>query len=172
MQPPVLRRNGAADLADEAKALSRDGADHRLILAAVADRFSRGVDAARQRRVGDDAAVPDGLDQVILGDDAVTVLDQVNQEIKHLRLDRDGLAAAGQFAQGSVKHMVGKVKLQVFVPTSVLLRAFAVRVGITSSKIALTVRYVTEKSGCPQGKISPLSELFTAGTRSPPYRFV
>jgi hypothetical protein len=59
-----------------------------------------------------------------LRDDAVTVFDQVNQEIKHLRLDRDGLAAAGQFAQGSVEHMVGKVKLQVFVPASVVVRAF------------------------------------------------
>ena len=76
---------------------------------------------------GDDAAVPDGLDQVILGDDAVTVLDQVNQEIKHLRLDRDGLAAAGQFAQGSVKHMVGKVKLQVFVPASVIVTGISQR---------------------------------------------
>ena len=46
-------------LADKAKTFSRDGADQLLILAAVADRLARGVDPARQRRLGDDAAVPD-----------------------------------------------------------------------------------------------------------------
>ena len=98
-------------VADEAKALSRDGADHGLILAAVADRLARGVDPARQRRFGDDAAVPDRLDQIVLGDDAVAVFDQMNQQIEHLRLDRDALAAAGQLAEVGIKHMVGKVKL-------------------------------------------------------------
>ena len=46
------------------------------------------------------------LDQIVLGDDAVAVLDQVNQQIEHLRLDCDILAAAGQFAHGGVEHMV------------------------------------------------------------------
>ena len=46
----------------------------------------------------------------------VAVLDQIDQEIEHLRLDRDGLAAAGQFAQAGVEHMVGKVKLHVDIP--------------------------------------------------------
>ena len=105
-------------VADEAKTLARDGADHGLILAAVADRLARGVDPARQRRFGDDAAVPDRLDQIVLGDDVVAVFDQVNQQIEHLRLDRDALAAAGQFAEVDIEHMVGKVKLHGFIPVS------------------------------------------------------
>ncbi len=103
-------------VADEAKTLSRNGADHGLILAAVADRLARGVDPARQRGFGDDAAVPHRLDQIVLGDDVVAILDQVNQEIEHLRLDRDALAAAGQLAEVDIEHMVGKVKLHGFIP--------------------------------------------------------
>ena len=38
-------------VADEAEALARDGADQLLLLAAVADRLSRGVDAAGQGRI-------------------------------------------------------------------------------------------------------------------------
>src|SRR4029077_19507132 len=80
---------GSTDVADEAKALSRESADDRLILTAIADGFPRGVDAAGQSRFGDDAAVPDGLHQIVLGDDAVAVLDQVDQQIEHLRLYSD-----------------------------------------------------------------------------------
>ena len=105
-------------VADEAKTLSRDGADHGLILAAVADRLARGVDPAGQGGFGDDAAVPDRLDQIVLGDDVVAVFDQMNQEIEHLRLDRDALAAAGQLAEVDIEHMVGKVKLHGFIPVS------------------------------------------------------
>ena len=112
-------RGSRLHVADEAKALSRDGADHDLILAAVADRLARGVDPARQRGFGDDAAVPHRLDQIVLGDDVVAVFDQVNQEIEHLRLDRDALAAAGQLAEVDIKHMVGKVKLHGFIPVEI-----------------------------------------------------
>ena len=105
-------------VADEAKALSRDGADHGLILAAVADRLARGIDPARQGGLGDDAAVPDRLDQIVLADDVVAIFDQVNQQIEHLRLDRHALAAAGQFAKVDIKHMVGKEKLHGFIPVS------------------------------------------------------
>ena len=87
-----------------------------MILAAVADRLARGVDPARQRGFGDDAAIPHRLDQIVLGDDVVAVFDQVNQEIEHLRLDRHALAAAGQLAKVDIKHMVGKMKLHGFIP--------------------------------------------------------
>ncbi|MET3841858.1 hypothetical protein ABIE49_003936 [Bradyrhizobium sp. OAE829] len=50
--------------------------------------------------------MPDALDQIVLGNDVVAVLDQVHQEIEHLRLDCDNLAIAGQFADGAVEHMV------------------------------------------------------------------
>ena len=103
-------------VADEAKAFSRKGADHDLILAAIADRLACGVDPARQRGFGNDAAIPYRLDQIVLGDDVVAVFDQMNQEIEHLRLDRHAFAAAGQLAKIDIKHMVGKVKLHGFIP--------------------------------------------------------
>src|SRR5207249_570280 len=111
-QPAAAQR---LHVADETKTLSRNGADHGLILAAVADRPARGVDPARQGGFGDDAAVPYRLDQVVLGDDVVAVFDQVNQEIEHLRLDGDALAAAGQLTKVDIKYMVGKVKLHGFI---------------------------------------------------------
>ena len=46
----------------------------------------------------------------------VAVFDQVHQEIEHLRLDCDILAAAGQLAQIAVEHMVGKLELHVDIP--------------------------------------------------------
>jgi hypothetical protein len=66
---PLLRAHGA----DEAKALARDGADQLLLLAAVADRLARGVDAAGQRRIRHDPAAPDRSDEIVLADDAVAV---------------------------------------------------------------------------------------------------
>ena len=109
-------RKRAAYISDEAKTLARDGADHGLVLAAVADRRSRGVDAAGQRRFRDDAAVPDALDQIVLGDDAVAVLYQVDQQIEHLRLDGDRLTATGQFTQAGVEDVVGKLELHNRIP--------------------------------------------------------
>ena len=107
---------GYVDVSDEAKALSRNGADDGLILAAVANRSARGVDAARQGRFGDDAAVPDSLDEIVLADDAVAIFDQVDQQVEHLRLDADILAGPGQLAQPRIQHMVGKMKLHMFAP--------------------------------------------------------
>jgi len=67
-----------ADFADETKAPPCDGADQLLLFAAVADRLSRGVDAARQGRLRNDPAVPDRGDQIVLADDPVAVPYQVN----------------------------------------------------------------------------------------------
>ena len=158
-------------VADEAKTFSRKGADHDLILAAVADRPARGVDPARQRGFGDDAAIPHRLDQIVLGDDVVAVFDQVNQQIEHLRLDRHALAAAGQLAKVDIKHMVGKVKLHGFIPvksseiTSSGTRSFVIptsqgRANLPSGMCEKShrKRNLTEKSGWSQGKISPASE--------------
>jgi hypothetical protein len=85
------------DVADEAKAPARDGSDHLLVSAAVADGLSGGVDAASQRGFRHDPAAPDRSDQIVLADDAVPILRQVSQQIEHLRLDMDGTPGAPQF---------------------------------------------------------------------------
>ena len=107
-----------AHVADEAKTLSRDGADHALVAAGIGDRLARGVDPGGQRRFRDDAPFPDFLDQIVLGDDAVAVLDQKDQEIEHLRLDSDWLARAGKLAEVGIKHVVGEMKLQIAIPAA------------------------------------------------------
>ena len=96
---------------DEAKALARDGANQLLVPAAVADRLSRGVDAAGQGRIRDDTAAPDRGDQIVLADDAVAVLHQINQQVEYLGLDGNGIGTAAQLAAVDVKHMISKVKL-------------------------------------------------------------
>ena len=76
-------------VADETETLARDGADQCLVLAAVADGLARGVNAAGEGRFRDDAAMPDRRNQIVLADHAVAVLDQKDQEIEHLRLERN-----------------------------------------------------------------------------------
>ena len=83
------------------------------VVAAVADRLARGVDAAGQRRIRHDAAAPDRGDEIVLADDAVAVLHQIDQQVEHLRLDGDSFGAAAQLAPVGVKRMIGKEKLHV-----------------------------------------------------------
>ena len=114
------RRLGAvllrAHRADEAKALARDGADQPLVFAAVADRLARGIDAAAQGRIRNDPAAPDRRDEIIFADDAVAVLDQIDQQVEHLRLDGNRLRPAAQLAPVGIKRMIGKEKLHGYRP--------------------------------------------------------
>ena len=48
---------------------------------------------------------------------------QIDQQIEHLRLDRDELAAAAQLAAVGVEHDVGEVKLQRWFPRARLRRS-------------------------------------------------
>ena len=93
------------------KPLRGDRADQGLPLAAVADRLARGVDAAGERRFGDDAAVPDRGDEIVLADHAVAVFDQEDQQIEDLRLQRNQRAVPPQLAAIGVKCMICKEKL-------------------------------------------------------------
>jgi hypothetical protein len=97
---------------DEADALALQRLDQPLLLAGVADRLARRVEAARHRGIGDDAALPDRADQFVLRDDAVAVLDQVGQEIEHLRLDRHRGTPPPQLAPAGVELAVIEPKTQ------------------------------------------------------------
>jgi hypothetical protein len=63
------------------------GANEGLIVAAVAERAARRADTGAERRLRDDAALPDGLDQLVLAHDSLAVLHQENDQVEHLRLD-------------------------------------------------------------------------------------
>ena len=101
------------NFAYEANALPSNCANERLVLATVADGFSCGVDAAGQCRIRHDPAAPDRRDEVILGNDAAAVLNQIDQEVEYLRLDGDALRTTAQFPPISVKCMIGKRKNHV-----------------------------------------------------------
>src|SRR5262249_61304999 len=77
------------DRADETEALAVNRADQALLFAAVVDRLPHSIDVACQRRVGHDSAVPDSLNQIVLADHALPVLQQIDQQVEHLRSDRD-----------------------------------------------------------------------------------
>ncbi len=49
--------------------------------------------------------------QIVLGDDAVAILDEKNEEVEHLRLDGNAFAATRQLAAVDVKYMIRKEKL-------------------------------------------------------------
>ena len=58
--------------------------------------------------------------EIVLGDDAVAIADQVHQQVEHLRFQRDRFAAPPQLAARHVEHMIGKAKLHRDAPAAVL----------------------------------------------------
>ena len=107
-RPPTASRRVRRfhDRAHEADALARQGADELLLLAAVADRLAGGVDAARERRIGHDPAMPDRSDEIVLAHHAMAILQQVYQQVEHLGLERDRSGAPSQLAAVKIKYMI------------------------------------------------------------------
>src|SRR4029079_1304225 len=70
------------------------------------DRLPCGMDAAVECGVRDDPSLPDGCDQVVLADDMLAIVDQIDQQVEHLRLDRDQFAARAQFAAVGVQGKI------------------------------------------------------------------
>ena len=71
--------------------------DVALRLAVVAERLPRRLDAARDGGVRDDAPVPDLLDDLVAGHEALAVLDQQRDQREDLWLDAARLAVGTQF---------------------------------------------------------------------------
>ena len=84
-----------------------------LLLTAVADRFARGVDACGQVRLRNETSGPNRVQQVILGDDALSILNHVNQQIENLRLDGDLLGTSPKLAPLDIQGIVLKAKLHL-----------------------------------------------------------
>src|SRR5215467_12707186 len=99
------------DRANKAHAFARNGADYFLNVSVVANRFACGVDPACQRRIRYDAAAPDRRDQVVLAHHAVSVLDQVDQQVEHLRLQSNQLGASPKLSAICIKYMIFKEEL-------------------------------------------------------------
>jgi hypothetical protein len=81
-----------------------------LNIAAVADSLARGVYPACHGRVRNDPALPDRGNEIVLADHAVTIGEQINEEIENLRLHSNQAGAVAQLTSLSIKHMVAKTK--------------------------------------------------------------
>ena len=88
---------------DETEALARQCFDEALFLAGIADRAPGGIQAGRQRRIGHATPFPDGVDEVVLADDALPVADQIIEEVEYLWRDGDDVRPAMQFAPVGVE---------------------------------------------------------------------
>jgi hypothetical protein len=96
-------------LADEAEAAARHRSDEPLLLSGVADCAPSGADPAGEGIVRHRAAIPDRLQQLVLADDTVPMLDQISQNLEHLRLDMDGRAVPAQLELVSIDLAVAKI---------------------------------------------------------------
>lgn len=94
------------DRSDETEASPWEGLDHRLSAAAVAKGSPDRVDTRVQRAIGNRAAVPDGVDQLVLGDDPVPVLDQVGEDGEHLRLESDRVVTVAELQARAIERVV------------------------------------------------------------------
>ena len=83
-------------------------ADDPLVIARIVDRLPRRLHPAAQGRFRHDAFLPDCLVEVVLGDGAVAVFDQIAQQVENLGLDWPGDVAAAQFIALRIKLAIGK----------------------------------------------------------------
>ena len=119
----LARRRTVSTLADKAKSALAQRANQALIVAAVAERPPRRADSGAERRLRDDAPLPNRLDQLVLAHDPVAVLNKVNDQVEHLRLDMNNCARAPQLVPSDVDLEIGEAKVQKLSP--VARRAFA-----------------------------------------------
>ena len=95
-----IRRRGARvdglDVADETKAALVQGPDQGLVVSIVAKRTPGAIDPAGKRRFGDDPAIPDRLDQLILADDPLMIAHQMNDQIEYLGLNMNSFPKPAQ----------------------------------------------------------------------------
>jgi hypothetical protein len=87
-------------------------ANQVLIVAAVTERAPCRADAGVERRLRDDAALPDRVEQLVLTDDPVTIPNEENQQIEYLRLGMHNSAGASQLPPRDVDLEIGKTEVQ------------------------------------------------------------
>jgi len=100
-------------IADKPKPLARKGAYELLLLTAVANRPAHGVYSAGQRRLGYDPSTPDRGNEIVLADDAVAVLDEMDQKVEDLRLERNQLATSLELPTIRVEDVASEQDRQI-----------------------------------------------------------
>jgi hypothetical protein len=77
-----------------------------LLRAGIADGAPGRIDPRGQRRFRNDAASPDRGDEIVLAGNALTIFDQIGEEVEHLGLDRDRKGAMAQLTPIGVKDVI------------------------------------------------------------------
>jgi hypothetical protein len=88
---------------DEPEALARQRLDETLFLAGIADHASSDIQAGCEGRIRHDTPIPNGIDEVVLADDALPVPDQVIEQVENLGRNGNGFRAAVQLAPVSIE---------------------------------------------------------------------
>jgi len=99
-----------ADRHADAIPAAAHGPDHAHVLLAFADRHAGEAHRARERALAGRDVAPDRIEQLLLTDRALVVPEQEEQQLEHLGLHRDGLAAPGQLEALGVEHAVGEAE--------------------------------------------------------------
>ena len=87
-------------------------ANESLVVAAVAECAPSSADAGAQRRLRDDASLPNRLEELVLAHDSIAVANEVNKEVEHLRLDVNDRAGAPHLLSCEVNLEIGEAEVQ------------------------------------------------------------
>src|SRR4051812_36777817 len=91
------------NISDEAEPALVEGTNQRLIVSVVAERLAGSVDPTRERRLRDDPSVPNGVKDLVLADDPLSVAEQEQEEVEDLRLDMHGRSRPAQLVAPDVQ---------------------------------------------------------------------
>ena len=69
-----------------------------------------------ERRLRNNPALPDRVDQFVLADDPVAIADQEDQQVEHLRLDPDGLPSPAQLVPPEIDLKLAESEVQGALP--------------------------------------------------------
>jgi len=97
---------------NEAEALAWQSLDQTLLFAGVAKHITGDIQTCRQGRIGHDAAVPDGVDEVVLTHDSVPVADQIIEQVEYLWRNLDCIRPAIKLAKVGVEFVLLKMVAQ------------------------------------------------------------
>src|SRR5262244_3359895 len=79
------------------------GFDDPLLFAVIPDGFTRPRDTARQRCLTDHRARPQLVQQLVFGNDPLTLVEEVHQQVKRLGLNLHPLALAAELIEAIIK---------------------------------------------------------------------
>jgi hypothetical protein len=100
---------GIDDGADELVPAATNGAYVALRATVVAECTPGALDPTRQSGLANEAATPNGVEELVLGDHALMIADQLRHDIEHLRLHPDRNSVAAQLEPRNIQNEVIEV---------------------------------------------------------------